>query len=179
MKQHVISGKVIYKSLVAQGQADVNLKTSEGEIGIRIAQAGDFSDGEVRSFVMNTFIGEEFCLYLVDGQVKELINYSKDKVLILDKYPQLGVSFRESAFVTVQGRFENALLVDEPELLLLRLLVCGRISAYSIVAGKEKMKKLLSSLQNCKKKDLLQLKILPDGKVFHIVNQTQVFEVAC
>lgn len=178
MKTEVIEGKVIYCFFTALS-AEVNFVSNYEPKGFIVALGGSETHENVANLFSMVHVGDKVKLTLTDGCLTEIYFGGLGKIISAKNHPSLGMQMKESAEKNIVAKFVHGSVNTLKQKAILQLCVLNaEKSMYHFEADKSQEVRLNDFLQKCKKGDVLKLFQNAEGKITHIVNETQVFEFA-
>ena len=178
MKTQTIEGRVIYCFYTALS-ADINFLDGSKAQGFIVAAKGIDNVEKVVGLFSLVKPGERVKLTLIDGQLTEVYFQGLGKSISAKNYPMLGLAMKDSVEKKVTAKFARGEMYTVGKNLMLQLYVLDAEKLiYHLEAEKSQESRMNDFLKKCVKGDTLRLSQNAEGKIVHIVNETQASEFA-
>lgn len=178
MKTEVIEGRVIY-CFFTVFSAEVNFLSNYNPKGFIVTTNSNEPHEKIANLFHMVQVGDQVKLTLTDGRLTDICFLGLGKTISAKEHPFLGMAMKETAEKKVDAKFVRGSIYSSEQKEILQLCVLNaEKSMYHIESDKSQKARLETFLQKCKKGDVLRLSQNAEGKITHVVNETQAFEFA-
>ena len=178
MKTKVLEGRVIY-CFFTVSSAEVNFLCNYEPKGFIVTTDSNEPHEKIATLFHMVQVGDKVKLTLTDGRLTDICFLGLEKNISAKDHPFLGMTMKETAEKKIAAKFVHGSIYPSGQKEMLQLCVLNaEKSMYHIEADKAQKGRLENFLQKCKKGDVLRLSQNAEGKITHVVNETQAFEFA-